>query len=301
MNILLTGASGQLGTELSPLLHQLGKVSSLNRNLEKAASFSLDLVDLNGLEILLNRLKPDLIVNTAAYTAVDQAENNCESAFRLNAEVPACLARWCAANQKPLLHYSTDYVFDGESDRPYREDDATAPINVYGDSKRAGELAIRESGCLHVILRTSWVYSSHGNNFLLTMLRLARQRSELSVVSDQAGCPTWARNLASVSLQILQQLHSREDWEKYTGTYHYCDATVTTWYDFAQMIFRQATELGVLKTEPALKAIKSDDFPQLATRPKYSILDTRLLRDRFGVMPPGLEPSLRECLQACQT
>ncbi len=132
------------------------------------------------------------------------------------------------------------------------------------------------------------------------MLRLASQSPELGVVSDQTGCPTWARNLARVSLQILQQLNSHEDWEKYTGTYHYCDATVTTWYDFARMIFRQAAELGVLQTEPVLKAVQSNDFPQLAARPKYSVLDTHLLRERFGVLPSALEPSLRECLRACQ-
>jgi dTDP-4-dehydrorhamnose reductase len=301
MNILLTGASGQLGTELRPLLRQLGQVTLLDRNPGENPGIVQDLADLHRLEILLNRQRPDLVVNAAAYTAVDQAENNHEQAFRLNSEVPACLARWCAVNQRPLLHYSTDYVFGGAGQRPYREDDSTGPINVYGESKRAGELAIRASGCPHVILRTSWVYSSHGNNFLLTMLRLGQQRPELGVVSDQTGCPTWARNLALASLQVLQRLGGLPDWAGRGGTYHYCDSTVTTWYDFAQMIFRLATEMGMLESEPQLKAIPSSDFPQLATRPGYSVLDTQLLRGRFGITPPALEASLRECLPECRT
>ncbi len=151
------------------------------------------------MEILLNRMQPDLIVNAAAYTAVDRAETESEAAFRINAELPGCLARWYARNDRLLLHYSTDYVFSGEAREPYREDAPTGPLNVYGESKLAGEWAITASGCRHLVLRTSWVYSGHGNNFVLTMLRLARERPTLSIVADQIGCPTWARNLARVS------------------------------------------------------------------------------------------------------
>lgn len=297
MNILLTGSSGQLGNELYELLLPLGQVTLVDRTAGLHNTIQQDLTDLHQFEILLNRLRPDLVVNTAAYTAVDQAENDHVTAFRLNAELPACVARWCKSNQRNLLHYSTDYVFDGSGKHAYVETDPTGPISVYGDSKLAGELAIKASGCKHIILRTSWVYSTHGNNFLLTMLRLAKQRPEMGVVSDQTGCPTWARNLARASLKVLQAMQNEADWEKHTGIYHYCDATITTWYDFARMIFSKAAELGILPKAPVLKAIESKDFPQLASRPVYSVLDTQALRERFGIVPPGLDQSLSECLQ----
>lgn len=297
MNILLTGASGQLGSELYPMLSELGAVTPVDRNPGQLGCMSFDLADLHRTEILLNRLRPDLVVNTAAYTAVDQAEKNHELAFRLNAELPACLALWCSSNQRCLLHFSTDYVFDGSAKRACREDDPTNPINVYGDSKRAGELAIQASGCHHLIVRTSWVYSTHGNNFLLTMLRLASERPQLGVVSDQTGCPTWARNLARASLQLLQAMQSEQQWLEHSGIYHYCDSTATTWYDFARMIFEQAVELGLLQTMPVLNAITSSDFPQLAERPQYSVLDTGTVRERFGIIPPDLNWSIKECLK----
>ncbi len=300
MNILLTGASGQLGQELLPLLGQLGNVTTVDRNVDSAISpecLKLDLSDLNRVEILLNRLNPDLVVNAAAYTAVDKAEHDSEPAFRMNADLPGCIARWAERNGRLLLHYSTDYVFDGQADRPYKETDETGPINVYGESKLAGEWAIAASTCRFIILRTSWVYSAHGNNFVLSMLRLARERPELSVVSDQTGCPTWARNLASVSREVIGRLLKYKTDSKNDGLYHYCDSTVTTWYEFARSIFSTASGLGLLDEIPRMFALKSSQYPQIADRPGYSVLDTAAIRETFGVESMDLNASLAACLQ----
>jgi len=211
MKILLTGSSGQLGQELLPHLQVLGEVIRVDRAVPAGdhETMQVNLEDLNRLEVLVNRSMPDLVVNAAAYTAVDRAETEYVTAFRVNADLPGCLARWAARNDRLLVHYSTDYVFNGESDRPWRESDPTEPLNTYGESKRAGEWQVAASGCRHLLLRTSWVYSGHGNNFVLTMLRLARERNALSIVADQVGCPTWARNLARVTQRMLAAV--RED------------------------------------------------------------------------------------------
>ena len=247
MKILLTGASGQLGQELLPLLAPLGEVTTVDYRVDSALSpqcLKMDLSDLNRVEILLNRLRPDLVVNAAAYTAVDGAENDSLPVFRMNADLPGCMARWTERNHGFLLHYSTDYVFDGEKGQPYQEHDQTGPINVYGESKLAGEWAIAASKCRHIILRTSWVYSAHGNNFVLSMLRLARERPSLNIVCDQTGCPTWARNLARVSAEVTGQVLKRKSETERDGLYHYCDSTEITWYDFARSIFTTAGDAG---------------------------------------------------------
>lgn len=297
MNILLAGGSGQLGQELLLRLTTLGQVTSVDRAPGAAGSFEMDLSDLRQVEDLLHQLRPEIVINAAAYTAVDQAENEARTAFRLNAELPACLARWCKRNDRFLLHYSTDYVFNGESHHPYLEDDAPGPLGVYGETKLAGEWALGASHCRHVILRTSWVYSTHGNNFVLSMLRLARQRSELNIVSDQTGCPTWARNLASASITVLQRLIDRAEDISRQRIFHFCDGSAVTWYDFARLIFEQAAELNLLHEIPRLQSIRSTEYPQIARRPQYSVLDTALIRQTFGVQPPDLRASLRACLQ----
>ena len=208
MNTLLTGAAGQLGSELMPLLSARGHVTATDRSKSPQAAdnwIGLDITDGGKLEVMLNRLRPSLIVNTAAYTAVDQAETDPEIAFEVNATLPGRLAHWAKRNDSHLLHYSTDYVFNGQTGTPYLETDIPDPQNIYGDSKLAGETAIISSGCKHAILRTSWVYSSHGKNFVLSMLALARRGLDLNIVDDQQGCPTWAHNLALASDAVIDK------------------------------------------------------------------------------------------------
>ena len=300
MKILLAGASGQLGQELLPLLARYGEVSAVDLLVEPPLSperIRMDLSDLNRVEILLNRLQPDLVVNAAAYTAVDRAEDESVLAFRMNADLPGCMARWAERNGVFLFHYSTDYVFDGEKGQPYDENDETGPLNVYGESKLAGEWAIAASNCRHVILRTSWVYSGHGSNFVLSMLRLARERPSLNIVSDQTGCPTWARNLAQVSGDIIGQLLKKKSDTSRDGLYHYCDSTVTSWYDFAHLIFSIAEELGLLENQPETTAVESSEFPQIAQRPAFSVLDTSTVRQAFEIQRGELNESLELCLR----
>jgi len=299
MNILLTGSSGQLGQELRPQLKHLGNVSQVDRSVESGNKEILkqDLGDLNQVEIFLNRTSPDIIVNAAAFTAVDLAEDDDITAFRINAELPGCLARWSERNNCLLLHYSTDYVFSGEASRPYTEQDQTWPLNTYGDSKRAGEWAIAASKCRHIILRTSWVYSGIGNNFLLTMLRLARERPSLSIISDQTGCPTWARNLAEVSRKVINRLSAGGPASGLQGIYHYCDGDAVSWYDFARAIFSIATRIGLIEKVPEMTAVQSSEFPQIAERPLFSVLDTAKIRKDFGIEPAGLRQSLQSCLE----
>lgn len=299
MNILLTGAAGQLGQELIPRLSQLGTVTLADRVAVpgKAETLQLDLGDLNRVEIMLNRQRPDVVVNAAAYTAVDLAEDNAPTAFRINSELPGCLARWCERNERLLIHYSTDYVFSGDSSRPYTERDEAAPLAVYGESKLAGEQAITAGGCRHFILRTSWVYSGHGNNFLLTMLRLARTRPNLTIVSDQEGCPTWARNLARVTGQVIEQSASSRKDSVPTGIYHYCDGDAVNWYEFAHAIFSEAVQVGLLDKMPEMKAVRTSEFPQKAKRPLYSVLDTGKIQETFGIEPAGMHPALQACIR----
>ena len=299
MNILLTGAAGQLGQELLPRLQALGQVTQvdLTRAPGSAETLQLDLGDLNRVEIMLNRVRPDIVVNAAAYTAVDLAEDNASTAFRINAELPGCLARWSERNGRFLLHYSTDYIFSGEARSPYREQDTPGPLGVYGDSKLAGEGAIAGSKCRHIILRTSWVYSGHGNNFVLTMLRLARERPSLSIVSDQVGCPTWARNLADVSQKVIERVLSGNTGSVPEGIFHYCDGNAVTWYEFADTIFNIAMQAGILQKMPEMKAVRTSEFPQKAKRPLYSVLDTSKIRGELGIEPVGLKHSLRACIK----
>ena len=295
MNILLTGAAGQLGSEMIPLLSVHGKLIASDRCgpvVPVKHWEELEMSDGAKLEALLNRVRPALIVNAAAYTAVDLAETYPETAFEVNATLPGRLGHWAKKNDARVIHYSTDYVFDGTSDRPYQETDTPNPKGVYGDSKLAGELAIENSGCRHVTLRTSWVYSSRGKNFVLTMLELARKGLSLKVVDDQVGCPTWAHNLALASNAVI------ESWKhpvcgSGNGLFHYCDDETVSWYDFAQRIFSIAVDADLLEKAPELTPVTSSEFPQLAVRPKWSVLDTTKLGQVFDINAVSFDKSLR--------
>jgi dTDP-4-dehydrorhamnose reductase len=299
MKILLTGSAGQLGREILPLLMRMGEVTRVDRDrgAPDAHFLQRDLRDLEGLDSLLHGLQPELIINAAAYTAVDRAETDAEAAFRVNADLPGYLARWSKQRGSLLVHYSTDYVFSGEISRPYRETDSTGPLSVYAESKLNGERAIAASGCRHAVLRTSWLYSGHGNNFVLTMLRLARERSSLRVVDDQVGCPTWARNVARSTIEVITHIRSNPPGSRDHGTWHLCDSGIVSWYDFARAIFEIALEVGLLEKAPEVRAIPTSEYPLAAERPRFSALDTSAIGQAFGIAPAGLQDSLRACLE----
>ena len=295
MNILLTGAAGQLGSELLPILAARGRVTATDRSSPASRVenwLELDISDGAKLEGLLNRLRPALIVNTAAFTAVDAAETDPTTAFDVNAELPARLAHWAKQNETRLIHYSTDYIFNGKATKPYLETDIPDPKNVYGESKLAGERAIEATGCEHVTLRTSWVYSSHGKNFVLSMLNLARKGLSLNVVDDQKGCPTWARNLAQASDAVIEHWQA-SGADHCSGVFHYCDDRTLSWYDFARAVFSFAVIAGLLKKQPDLTPVPSLEFPQPAQRPKWSVLDTSRIETVFDVQSASFNQSLR--------
>jgi len=292
MSILVFGGNGQVGTEL---LRAADDAIATTRSGQLPDGRACETADFNqpeSLPALLNRLKPSAIINAAAYTAVDRAEQEPEAAFRANAEAPGIIARWCAAHDVPLVHYSTDYVFDGKATRPYPVDAQTAPLGIYGASKLAGERAVREAGGRYLIFRTAWVYAAHGSNFLRTMLRLAAERDELRIVADQIGTPTPAFLIAEVTLKALQ--HPRQ----LSGIWHLTASGHTSWHGFAEAIFRQALTLGLLEKAPALVAITSADYPTPAKRPGYSCLDTTRLQRDFNLSLPDWQDGVNQVLMA---
>lgn len=282
MRILLLGANGQVGTELQRSLLPLGQVVAATRNGRLADGSACGVADFDrprDLPALIDRIAPDVVVNAAAYTAVDRAETEPEAALRANADAPAAIAEACAARDALLVHYSTDYVFDGSATRPYREDDPTAPLGVYGTSKLAGETTIRDRGARHMIFRTAWVYAAHGRNFLLTMLRLAAERDELRVVADQVGGPTSAAHIADTTAAILAQDTGR------SGLWHLTCAGRTSWHGFAEAIMAGAVERGLLAKAPRVLPIATRDYPTPAARPAFSVLDNGRLQDDFSHGP----------------
>ncbi len=295
MRILLLGASGQLGHELTRCLAPLGELTTVARSGHHRA---LDLSRLDLVEQLLGALDPELIVNAAAYTAVDRAEDEPEACSVLNSELPARLAARAAASGCPLVHYSTDYVFDGSATVPYTEESPTAPLGVYGRSKFEGEQHIRRSGCTHLILRSSWVYSTHGHNFLKTILGLAQAKPELRVVDDQIGTPTWARALAQLSAAALARLPDRAAWQQRGGTYHVsAGGEPTSWFGFADAFVALARERGLDRPLARLRPIRTADYPTRARRPAYSVLDNGRFERAFGLRVPPWRRQLRWCME----
>lgn len=296
MTILLLGANGQLGQELRRALAPLGTIVATTRSGALPDGSACEVADFDqpaSLTALLDRVRPALVVNAAAYTAVDRAEDDREAAFRANAEAPGVLAHWCAQAGVPLVHYSTDYVFDGQGTRPYREDDATAPLGVYGASKLAGEQAIRAAGGRHLIFRTAWVYASHSANFLRTMLPVGAERDVLRVVADQVGTPTPAALIADVTAQALQHDGAL------SGTWHLTAKGETSWHGFAEAIFADAVATGVLPRAPIVEAISTAEYPTPAKRPAYSHLDVAKLEQDFGVVLPRWQDGLKRVIADC--
>lgn len=293
MKILLLGANGQVGHALRAPLALRGEVVAATRNGvldDGAACETADFDVPAGVGALVDRIAPDVVVNAAAYTAVDRAEDEPGAAFRVNAESVRAVAQACARRGALLVHYSTDYVFDGSATRAYREDDPTAPLGVYGASKLAGEEAVRASGARHAILRTAWVYALHGRNFLLTMLRLGAERDGVRVVADQVGTPTSAGLIAATTCAILPRLQDR------SGTWHLTAAGSTHWAGFAAEIFRQAHAAGLLGRAVQVEHITTADYPTRARRPAYSCLDTTRLAADFGVELPDWREDLAHTL-----
>ncbi|MBM9616094.1 dTDP-4-dehydrorhamnose reductase [Desulfobulbus rhabdoformis] len=292
MKILLTGKNGQLGFELQRTLAPLGHIFTIDIN-------ECNLADPEAVRALIRKVKPDLIVNPAAYTAVDKAESEPELAKSVNSIAPAIMAEEAQRINAWIIHYSTDYVFDGSSTRPYLETDSTNPLNVYGVTKRDGDLALQQACARHLIFRTSWVVGAHGNNFAKTMLRLASERESLSIVNDQFGAPTSAALLADTTAQIIGRAQ-RDGLDTLPfGLYNLTASDVTTWHGFACFVLEQAQKNGLsLKVKPEMvKPIATADYPLPAKRPANSQLDTTLFQSTFGLTLPDWQDGLNHILQ----
>jgi len=293
MKYLVLGSNGQVGQELLRALSPYGQVIATTRSGKLPDGSACEVADFghpDSLPALLDRLQPAVVVNAAAYTAVDRAEQDAEAAFLANAQAPGVIARWCAAHDVPFVHYSTDYVFDGQGSAPYREDEPTAPLGVYGTSKRDGEDAVRAAGGRHLIFRTAWVYASHGANFLRTMLRVGAERDQLRVVADQIGTPTPAALIADVTALALQ--HPGQ----LSGTWHLTASGQTSWHGFAEAIFAEALASGLLAKVPTVEAIPSSEYPTPAQRPAWSVLDNRKLQQDFGIELPTWQDGLKRVM-----
>ena len=291
MRLLLTGSSGQIGWELRRRLAPAAELIAPDRS-------QLDFSEPRRIADIVRGIGPDVIVNAAAYTAVDKAEDEEALAMTINGTAVGVLAEEARRSGALLLHYSTDYVFDGSKHTPYIEDDPPHPINSYGRSKLAGETAIRQISGAYLILRTSWVYAARRDNFLRTVLRLAREKDELRIVADQFGAPTWAHDIAEATGRILAQARAeRADGAFAPGVFHLTGSGSTTWHGFARVILDEAARLSLLPRMPALRAIASTDYPTPAARPRNCRLSGERLQQRFGIALPDWRQSVALCLR----
>jgi dTDP-4-dehydrorhamnose reductase len=300
VKILLLGGNGQLGRRFISHggLADRGELVVASRDgtlIDGGRAETGDLSAADELAALLDRVQPAVIVNAAAYTAVDRAEQEQELADRVNGHAVGELGRWAAAHSAKVVHYSTDYVFDGRRSQPYAVDADTAPLGAYGRSKQLGEQLLRDSGADHLILRTAWVYSAHGQNFLRTMLRLGNERDELRVVADQHGAPTDTSLIVKGSIAALDQWLSDDDCD-HGGTHHLVASGATTWHGFAEAIFDAAMSLGLLSHRPTVRPIFTDEFPTPAARPAWSLLDNLDFQKRFNFTLPDWRQGLHEVM-----
>lgn len=292
MKILLFGKNGQLGWELQRALAALGELIALDRNAqagidaEPPVSLCGDLANIEGIRATIMALKPDVVINAAAYTAVDNAETEQAQADRINHQAVAVMAQACQQTAALLVHYSTDYVFDGQGVQPRTETDPTHPLNVYGKTKLAGEQAILAAGCNTLIFRTSWVYATRGNNFIKTMLQLAQQRDQLHVINDQMGAPTSAALIADVTAHALKTYASAQAPAQLSGIYHLTAAGCVSWYDYARFVFKQARALGYALSLQQVHPIESSAYPTPARRPLNSRLSLTKLEQQFALRLP---------------
>ena len=288
MRILLFGKLGQVAWELRRSLSPLGEVISLGRS-------ELNLENINVLRDTIKTIKPQAIVNAAAYTAVDKAEEEPEKAKLVNADAPGVIAEEAARLNALLVHYSTDYIFDGTKEAPYLEDDTPNPINVYGETKLAGENNIRALTDKYLILRTCWIYGDRGNNFYLSMLKLGQQRRQIRVVNDQFGAPTWSRMVAEATAMLLCQLESIEKWP--TGIYHLTAGGKVSWFNFARLIFKSSDSIP--KSPVEVIPVSSEDFKTIAKRPKNSVMSSEKIYNDYGIKLPHWEKAL-ELMMDCK-
>ena len=292
-NILLIGPTGQVGWQLRRCIQTLGQVFAVGKDHPEVAQAYIDLADPDSIQSVIREVKPAIVLNAAAYTAVDKAEQEPELAYKVNSTAAGILAEESQRLKALLIHYSTDYVFDGKSTQPYTEDATVNPLGVYGASKLAGEKAIQAIGGSYLILRTAWVYGLQGKNFLLTMQRLAKERDELKVVADQIGAPTWSRMIAEATAHIISQLHSplnSLDSEELAGIYNLTCAGQANWYEFTKAI------IAPMEKQPRVLPITTADYSTPAQRPAYSVLSNTKLLKTFGLALPDWDKALELCL-----